>query len=123
MKFTSIPQSQVAAYGRMDAAFHIAVKEVADSGMLEKVKSSFSEEEAIEALGLLSSSQLQEVTKDLVTGSYTNSKSVQMAITKYPHIALSIAMTRFDPIAELMKQKIEVEEKIEKLEAVKRKLT
>lgn len=122
MKFTSIPQAQVSKYNRMDAGFHIALKEVIDNGMLDKAEASFSADEAVTALGLLSPSQLQAVTKDLVTGSVTNSKSVEMAVNKYPHIALAIALTNFDLTAELLKEKESIESKISRLESVKRKM-
>lgn len=123
MKTGSVSLKDIVSSGRMDAEFHLTMKEIEKNGSLQKARESFSRDEAISLLGLMPRSYKEKASKAFVSGSSVHSMAIESAIEKYPLEILAVAFSETDVEAWMEHHAEESRKKAEVIKSAKSKLS
>jgi hypothetical protein len=95
MKTTTVPSSQIAQYGRWDAAFHLAVADTKEQAQL--LRNRYTADALIAKLSTLSTQDLKALAP-LLRGQQqvTSKEALFSAIKEYPFIAFALVQADID---------------------------
>ena len=92
-----VSSSQIAQFGRMDAAFHLAVTQTKE--LVQKLEASITAKELVSKLESLTTEDLSAL-QPLLTGQERigHRPSLLKAITAYPYIAFALVQQNIDTV-------------------------